>query len=155
MTWLRATGLTPSLEVARGIIGLSFLLATSLALACRLANLEHEVHLIPGNSTLEVPQIRSLVEWYSIWKTGANASLGIEYLWIFVKTEKGNPRSKRLAHERASNIVRLIEQGDPNHSPVRTSTTESSSTSPTFQDTVDVVAIGIQPTCTRTQSCCP
>ena len=141
--------------IKKAIISLTFLLATSLALACRPGDLEHEVHLSSGNSTLEVAQIRSLVEWYSIWKFGENASLGIDYLWIFVKAEKGNARSKHLAQERASNIVRLIDQGDPTHSPIRTSITESSITSPTFQDTIDVVAIGIQPACTNTQSCCP
>ncbi|MDM0030925.1 hypothetical protein QTI33_02075 [Variovorax sp. J22P271] len=137
------------------IISLSCLLATSFALACRPGDLEHEVHLSPGSSTLDVAQIRSLAEWYSIWKTGENASLGIDYLWIFAKVEKGNSRSKRLAQARVSRIVRLIEQGDPNHSPVRKSIAESSIASPTFQDTVDVIAIGIQPACTRTQSCCP
>ncbi|MGO4396587.1 hypothetical protein AB4Z46_35105 [Variovorax sp. M-6] len=141
--------------IKKTIISLSCLLATSLALACRPGDLEHEVHLNPGSSTLEVAQIRSLVEWYSIWKIGENASLGIDYLWIFVKAERGNARSMHLARERASNIVRLIDQGDPAHSPIRTSITESSTASPTFQDTVDVVAIGIQPTCTKTQSCCP
>ena len=113
MSWLRATGLRPSLAGARGTIGLSLLLATSMALACRPGDLEHEIHLSPGGSTLEVVQIRSLVEWYSIWKTGVNASLGVDYLWIFVKAEKGNARSLHLAQARASNIVRLLDQGDP------------------------------------------
>jgi hypothetical protein len=125
------------------------------SLACRPGYLETEFNLQPHDATLNNEQIQALIHWYAIWKTGANARLGVTEIGIYARTTKNNDESLRLANERIANLKRLIEIADSDHAPFVASINQLSLESPAYPYIIDEIAIGIQPECTKTQTCCP
>ena len=96
-----------------------------------------------------------MIHWYSIWKTGDNAKLGVTEISIYARATKNDAQSLRLANERIANFKRLIEISDPTHAPFSESINQLSVDSPAYPYIINEIALGIQPECTKTQTCCP
>ena len=127
-----------------------FLLAApSLASACQVYGLEHEIKFLEGSATIRAAEIRSLIDWYLKKRDGWE---GVLEAYVSAYSKPGNSASNMLTQRRAKVVADLVESLSAGRAIPMRVTVEGVAT-PRLE-AYSTVVVGTQPVCLKTRSCC-
>ena len=121
----------------------------SLAQACSIPGLRHEVTFERGSAEMGTAQVLVLAEWYAELRDGP---LGIELVWLFARAVEGDNRSMAVTHARASAVSVLVGTlGSTAPVPMHLDVKGISTPRP---QTYDEIVVSVIPNCAKTGKCC-